>query len=42
MFNLVSIYPEYPVAEEDRLARSTAAPVHLSGFVRRTVRRLFG
>jgi len=30
-------YPEYPVAEEDRLGCSGAAPVHLSGFIRCTV-----
>jgi hypothetical protein len=34
--------PEYPVAEGDQLGRSGAAPVPLSGFVRRIVRRLFG
>jgi hypothetical protein len=31
------VYPEYPVAEEDRLGRSAAAPIHLSGFIRCTV-----
>ncbi len=35
-------YPEYSVAKEDRLGRSGAAPVHLSGFIRCTVRQLFG
>jgi len=39
---LLRAYPEYPVAEEDRLGRSGAASVHRSGFIRCTVRRLFG
>ncbi len=38
----VNAYPEYPVTEEDRLGHSAAVPVHLSGVIRRTVRRLFG
>jgi len=27
------VYLEYPVAEEDQLGHSGAAPVHLSGFI---------
>ncbi len=39
---LISAYPEYPVVKEDWLGHSAAVPVHQSGFIRRTVRRLFG
>ncbi len=38
VFGDLSAYSEYSVAEEDRLGRSAAAPVHLSGFIRCTVR----
>ncbi len=39
---VLGAYPEYPVAKEDWLGHSAAVPVHPSGFIRRTVRRLFG
>ncbi len=39
---VLSAYPEYPVAKEDWLGHSAAVPVHPPGFIRRTVRRLFG